>query len=490
MKAALKDLRPAPRSHAMGFVLGRLRVSFPRNRNRTGSILVGLLWCLAILSVVVVAVLHTSRMDLQVVKNYGDRIQAHYLALAGIEKAKALLYQDARERSRSARNHSGNLYDAPDQFRNITFGRGKFSVLRRGRPDEGGGITFGVSDEESRLNVNTAPAEALTKLYGITPDVVAAMVDWRDEDNTVTPSGAEADYYMALQPPYMPRNGPVQTLRELLMVRGVTRDALFQNDSHVDGMVSQPADEPSRQVVSDLRDLGWAGMLTVNSAVDNLNAGGNDRVDLQSADETTLTGVKGITSDIAKAIIAYRGQNRFQSLADLLDVPQARNQDNTANQANQLRPVGGRPGQQNQNPAANNAANAGPKVINDSLFMDIADDLCVGGDSESPGLININTASLEVLASLPGVSRELAQAIISYRQSSGFLANIAYLLKVQGLTRDIFKQVAPLVTARSETYRILGEGKVTSTGARQRIMEVVHIGLQKVTTVSYREDDL
>ena len=49
------------------------------------SVLVGLLWCLALLSISVVGVLHTLRIDLLVVKNYGDRIQAHYLALAGIE---------------------------------------------------------------------------------------------------------------------------------------------------------------------------------------------------------------------------------------------------------------------------------------------------------------------------------------------------------------------------------------------------------------------
>src|SRR5512144_180980 len=60
-------------------------------RRQRASILVGLLWCLAVVAVVVIGVLHTARLDLIVVKNYGDRIQAHYLALAGIEKAKALL---------------------------------------------------------------------------------------------------------------------------------------------------------------------------------------------------------------------------------------------------------------------------------------------------------------------------------------------------------------------------------------------------------------
>jgi hypothetical protein len=43
---------------------------------------------------------------------------------------------------------------------------------------------------------------------------------------------------------------------------------------------------------------------------------------------------------------------------------------------------------------------------------------------------------------------------------------------------------------RSETYRILSEGKVKSTGVRRRIQEIVHIGLQDINTVSYREDDL
>src|SRR5437879_9370729 len=117
------------------------------------SILVGLLWCLALLSVVVIGILHTARLDLLVVKHYGDRIQAHYLALAGIEKAKALLYQDAMDRRRSGQNHGRGLYDAPQQFRDVTLGRGRFRVFRFGQPEEGGGIVYGISDEESRLNM-------------------------------------------------------------------------------------------------------------------------------------------------------------------------------------------------------------------------------------------------------------------------------------------------------------------------------------------------
>src|SRR5947209_4475787 len=145
------------------------------SRTVSGSVLIGLLWCLAILSIVVVGVLHTARLDLTVGKNFGDRIQAHYLAIAGIEQAKALLYQDALERSRSGQNHTGNLYDAPQQFREVPLGRGEFRIFRRGGEDEGGGIVYGVSDEERRLNMNYISMQDMRNLQGMTPDVSAAI---------------------------------------------------------------------------------------------------------------------------------------------------------------------------------------------------------------------------------------------------------------------------------------------------------------------------
>lgn len=446
-----------------------------------GSILVGLLWCLALLAIVVIGVLHTARMDLKVGKNYGDRIQAHYLALAGIEKAKALIYRDAQERSRSAQNHNGELYNAPAEFQNVSLGRGKFQVLRRGREDEGGGILYGISDEESRLNLNTASTDSLARLEGMTPDAIAAIADWRDGDNAVTPGGAEAEYYLGLQPPYQPRNGPFQTVRELLMVRGISRELLLGKDLHQNGLLESEEEDGKTvfayEQTSDL-DLGWAGVLTLDSTVENVNAAGEERVNVQTADETALTKVHGISSELARAIMAYRAQNQLRSIADLLDVTAG-----ASTNSSNSRAAAGR-----ANP--NNSSNSSDrKVISEELFLDIADDVTVDSNSSLPGSININTANLEVLACLPGVDRQLAQAIISYRQSSGFFAHTAMLLRVPGISQSLFKQLAPLVTARSETFRILSEGQVNS-GVRQRILTVVHIDLKDVRTLSYREDDL
>ncbi len=462
---------------------------------RRGSVLVGLLWCLALLSVIVTGLLYSARLDLRVVKNYGDTIQAHYLALAGIEKAKAVLYHDAANRRRSAQNHSGAVYSDPEQFRDVTLGRGLFRIIRQAGPGEGQGIVYGVSDEESRLNLNQASKEELPKLPGIEQSVVSAILDFRDEDNGANPGGAEDEYYQSLQPPYLPRNGPLQTVREMLMVAGVTARDFMGEDANQNGLLDPEEDDGDAAYPPDnkdgLLDAGWSGLLTVDSSVRDVNAAGEARVNIRNADESALAAVPGLSSTLAKAIVAYRGQNQFNSLADLLEVRALTQQPQAPPQQNPPPNAGGPDGapvQQNPPPRQPAAQPTGNPLISEELFMDIADDLTAAQGPDLGGVVNVNTAGAEVLACLPGIDEILASAIVSYRRSAGFLPNIACLLKVPGMTRDIFKQVAPRVTARSETYRILSEGVVSSTQARQRIQAIVRVGSTEIETVSYRED--
>jgi len=453
-----------------------------------GSILVGVLWCMVLLSVLVIGVLHTARMDLLVVKNYGDRVQAHYLALAGVERAKALIYQDLVARQGAGKNHTGILYNDPKDFQNVSLGRGKFQVFRRAPQGDGGDIVYGISDEESRLNVNTAPFTQLTNLPELIPDMAKDIVAWRSPANPTTApqdpansGGANSDFYLGLPTPYMPRNGPFQTVRELLMVRNVTTNLLMGNDDNQNGFLDSdddPADQaPPGSKPPPSPNPGWYDLLTVTDMEDDVDAAGNQRVNVKTADENTLTTVAGITRDIARAIIASR--NQLNSLDDLLNVTaQNQNQGGAPN----------RPGGGNQSGGQNGSGNSGPTLISQDLLEQIADHLTLGGGSGQEGMINVNTASLDVLICLPGVERPLAQEIINYRKTSGYFDSVAALLKVSGMTRAIFKQLAPLVTVRSETYRIICEGKINSSGVRQRIEEMVHIGRKDMKTLGYRED--
>jgi len=437
---------------------------------RGGSVLVGVLWCVALLAVLVVGLLHTTRLDLRIARQQADKIQAHYLAIAGIEKAKALLREDALTRSRSGVHHAAGLYEAPAHFRDVSLGRGQFRVVRPPNPAEGNAVVYGVMDEGSRLNVSTADAAELGKIVGLTPDIAAAIVDWRDGDNAVSPGGAEAPYYTSLQPPYLPRNAAFQTVRELLMVRGITSDLLLGDPKPVTDGAPQGGSSAATSTIGPelVLEEGWARWLTAHSLVENVDASGVARIPLQTADVGQLTGIRGITADIARAIVAHRERNRFQTVFDLLDV--------RASRQGRGVPGGGQP--------------SGPALIDETLLKDIADRLTIEEGTELTGLVNANTAGVEVFQCLPGMDRTRAEAVVAHRRANGYFQSVADLLGVPGFNRELLKQLAPRLTTRAETFRILSEGRVGIDGVTQRIQAVVHVGLKRVTTLAYREDDL
>ena len=477
-------------------------------RKRNASILVGLLWCVALLSVVVVSLLRSASLSLRVVKNHGDRIQAHYLALAGIEKTKAILFLDARQRREQKLNHTGEFYNSEADFKDVELGRGLYRVIRQGRPDESQRIVYGVSDEESRLNISYSTVEMLQKLQGLTPEIAASISDYRDRDSNVTQGGAEAEEYAALQPPYLPYNAPLRTDRELLMVRGVTYQSYAGEDANLNGLLDPEENDGDNSFPNDNQngrlDAGWSGLITSHSGPRDLNAAGEARVNIQEGSETDLGQIDGITSDIATAITQYRGENELRNLADLLEVRQMRqrNRGNNSQQSPNNQSVRrGVPGGQippdfqqrggppeDGNDRDSNMEPTGQPLIDEQLLMRIADSLTTLGTSVHAGAVNINTAPSDVLICIPGIDEQIASAIIRHRESSGYFPNIAHLLKVTGINRETFKQIAPHVATRSETFRILSEGEVPSTGARKRIQAIVQIGSSTATTLAYRED--
>lgn len=398
-----------------------------------------------------VSVLHTSRQDLRLARHQGDLVQARYLALAGVERAKAALSDDLRQRRRANRHFSAQLENAPKLFKNIRFGPGRYSVLN---PSSTAPDQFGVQDESGRLDLNSASTNELLRLPGMTLDVAAAIVDWRDPDSLAGPGGAEADFYLSRNPPILPRNGPFQTLRELLMVRGVT-SARFKS-------------EPSRP--------GWDAWLGIHANAPNVTASGEERIDLKTADERSLSSVRGFSPDIARAIIARRSQNEFNSLLDLLDVSPAAPAGNPG--------IPTRPGQ----PPGSNAS--GQRLISQDLLLDVADLLTVGDADKGGGRININSAPAEVLACLEGIDLSLAQSLVAHRQSIGGFPHAIALLRAPGIDLDKLRPILPRITASTDTWRIRAEGLIPDRETRARIEVVVRIESSSITTLSYREDAL
>ena len=63
----------------------------------------------------------------------------------------------------------------------------------------------------------------------------------------------------------------------------------------------------------------------------------------------------------------------------------------------------------------------------------------------SKPLINLNTATIDQLETLPGIGRKTAERIIEYRTKSGSFKRIEELMNVKGIGEKSFLKLKPLV---------------------------------------------
>jgi general secretion pathway protein K len=98
-----------------------------------------------------------------------------------------------------------------------------------------GEFSYRITDEESRVNVNSASPERLERILQclgvdktIRDPIVDSILDWIDTNDEHRANGAESDdYYLKLPTPYRARNGPLESLDELLQIKGIT-PAIFE----------------------------------------------------------------------------------------------------------------------------------------------------------------------------------------------------------------------------------------------------------------------
>lgn len=64
----------------------------------------------------------------------------------------------------------------------------------------------------------------------------------------------------------------------------------------------------------------------------------------------------------------------------------------------------------------------------------------------SSGLVNINTAAIEELCTLPGIGESRAKEIISYREQNGKFSNITEIQNVTGIKEGLFSKIKDKIT--------------------------------------------
>jgi DNA uptake protein ComE-like DNA-binding protein len=493
-------------------------------KSSSGMALITVMWIVTILTVLASEFLYSMRLEVRIARNWSDQTSAFYAAKGGLERAITTLRDDETDYDSLDEDWAEEI---ADELNNCTY-------------------STNVIDESAKINVNTADQETLTKaiaycmtssgedqiqeeidaqaqtlataiiekrpyrtvagvakandmtpeiLYGesdATSDAEETSTEEEEEtsvalvdittaysvDKNTTPDGtnrvniSSADANQ-IREGVNPEGEEIITEQEAQAIVDY-RDELGNNQSDQGGGQNQPGqggnqNQPGQAGGQD-QQTGYTGIgqlldvpaisqgtfdsirdrITVEDEENRDGDQGENRININTADAGTLQNLDGIDEGIANSIIRYREGNQFDNVDEIREV----------------------------------------KLISIDDMKAIVDRVSISDDEVLQGKVNINSAPLEILAMLPGLDEEKAQAIIDRRtvpegqepavmasqqnaQESGPFAGLGQLLDVEGIDEDTFKSLVDHVTYRSHAYRIESEGRSSDGKIVQNCIAVV-----------------
>jgi type II secretory pathway component PulK len=446
-----------------------------------GVVLVAVLVVAALVAIIAAGLMFRMRAEVAATAAVGRGEQAYEAATSGIVRAVVVLKASGGDMS--------IWYDNPDLFQNQLVAddganRWYFTVYGDNADVQQPTPRFGLTDEAGKINPNSATPEMLLALPNMSAELVDCLVDYRDADAETRPDGAEQDYYDQLESPYAIPNGPLSTVEELLLVKGFNAEIVYGEDANMNGILDPNEDDGDETFPPDNHDgrldRGLRGVATVVSNEPNVDSAGRPRININTGSQGKTSGspdasgggedaggaadsqggaISGVPAKLAEFIRLYRGDGgTFKHPSELLEMRyQLKNQPKDA--------PGLKPG---------SWIESGVGAAELPMVLDRLTTQPTGKNKPLVGLVNANTAPLEVLAALPGMDANLAQQIVDARSEldAETKASVAWLYTQGLLDADAFKKVAPYLTARSFQYSVRCVGFGVPCG-RFRVVEAV-----------------
>jgi type II secretory pathway component PulK len=344
-----------------------------------GSILIVTIWVVLVLTGLALVFSRAMRVEAIATANSISSLKAEEIARGAMSFIKARL----NETDTTLKLEGETPYKA------ISVGDGYFWLLR---PNLGDDETwyYGIRDESGKVNLNTASYEMLMKLPNMTSELAASIIDWRDTDSNLTEGGAENEYYLLLDNPYYCKNSELESVEEVLLVKGASQKILFGEDANRNGVLDANENDGDKSDPPDdmdgTLDRGFYNYVTVYSLEPNTDSSGKQRIDItsnQGSQQLQALLQKANSSLDAFLLRQFTRSFRFSNTLDFYVKAQSY--------------LG----------------------LTASQFKQIEEGISSSSNSTIPGLINVNTAPKEVLMCIPGIEEADAEALIRKRQSDG-----------------------------------------------------------------------
>jgi type II secretory pathway component PulK len=315
-------------------------------------------------------------------------------------------------------------------------------------------VTFGLIDEASKLNLNSASTNRLNNLSRMTPDLASAIIDWRGTNGT---GASDMKYSME---GYQCKHAPFETVDELNLVSGANKDILVGNDVNRNGILD--ANETAGNITGQI-DPGIFDYVTIYCREPNIHSDGsmrtnvNDQVQIRALLQTAFgnTRANQIMARFSRSTPAPGGgrTTTFVTVNNLLQY----------------------------------YLQSG---MTSSEFDQIYKNITVGTAPYRQGRVDINTAPAAVLACLRGLDDNTAKQVVDYRQSNpNNLNSIAWIVDALGASSDAIQQLQQGDYITTQTFQFTADiAAVGPFGRGYRRVKFVFDVADGTPKVVYRQD--
>lgn len=194
---------------------------------KSGVALIVVMWILVVVSLIISSFAFEMKLEAQIISMQRKRFKADQLALSGVELAKAMFaFQEDETEGDDV------IYEDPWLE--------KSSQIKEGVPvtyeeELGGGIMrIHIDFEKGARNIRKMNNDQWHELFEQTgvpsvdrDELLGCLKDWQDEDDLHEINGAESDDFFYEDRGYECKNAPLDTIDELLLIKGWTEEIVY-----------------------------------------------------------------------------------------------------------------------------------------------------------------------------------------------------------------------------------------------------------------------